>query len=109
MSLELQMEQHRLAVEKFREDVRIFDESKKDFDKKIKDFDLARADCDARIIQFEEANESIRLLASKYNNVLASARRLLEEVNLERGCEGDFHNVLHELLIDLQKAVDNGN
>ncbi len=102
MSLELQMEQHRLAVEVFREDCKKFDAAKKEFD-------LSKSNSDAKMLQFEEASEKFRLLANAYDNVLASARRLLEEVNLERGCDGDFHNVLHELLADLQKALDNGN
>ena len=109
MSLELQMEQHRLAVEVFNEKAKKFDESKKVFDEKVKVFDLSSANFNIKVAQFEESSEKVRLLANRYDNVLAPARRILDEVNLERGCDGDFHNVLHELLFDLHKALDNGN
>ena len=109
MSLELQMEQHRLAVEVFNDKVKKFDESKKVFNEKEKAFDESKADYDARVAQFEEAAEKYRITVSRYDKVLVAAERLLDGVNLQRGCDGDFHNVYHEHLIDLQKALDNGN
>ena len=109
MSLDHQIEQHRMAVEHFAEKVKAFEESKKDFAEKVKAFEETKTDCDARILQFEEASERFRLLANKYDNVLAVARRILDEVNIERGCKGDYHDVLHDDLIDLQKALGESN
>ncbi len=109
MSLDHQMEQHRLAVEVFNEKCSKFDEKVKVFDEKEKAFDESKADYDARVAQFEEAAEKYRITVNRYDKVLVAAERLLDEVNLQRGCKGDFHNVLHEHLIDLKKAMDNGN
>jgi len=105
MSLDHQMEQHRLAVEKFREDVKAFDERKKELDEKIKALQSRMKDCDSRISQFEEAQEKFRLLANKYDNVLVVARILLEEADKEV----EVGMIPYELLTDLQKALSNGN
>lgn len=105
MSLEHQMEQHRLAVEFYQKEVKVFDESKKVFDEKVKVFDLSAANFNTKVAQFEETSEKFRLLANKYDSVLVIARGLIEEADkvVELGM------IPFTLLLDLYKALDNGD